>query len=185
MEWNMEHEEIVTLMMESLDGELQQDEMTQLNAHLQSCPSCSQQWESIQAIHQLFLQAPVLSPAADFTQRTLARLPNPRHRLMALSAVYGLLLLSGLVPLFLFIWLATQIRPAFNQPAFVDGLLQGGEQLLGLGQTILAAFWQSLSDLGELIGQEPAIIGLMLVMLGAIFLWGGVYSQLTRQQQVQ
>jgi len=181
----MEHEEIVTLMMESLDGELQQDEMTQLNAHLQSCPSCSQQWESIQAIHQLFLQAPVLSPAADFTQRTLARLPNPRHRLMALSAIYGLLLLSGLVPLILFIWLATQIRPAFNQPAFVDGLLQGGEQLLGLGQTILAAFWQSLSDLGELIGQEPAIIGLMLVMLGAIFLWGGVYSQLTRQQQVQ
>jgi predicted anti-sigma-YlaC factor YlaD len=181
----MEHEEIVTLMMESLDGELQQDELVQLDAHLQSCPSCSQQWESIQAIHQLFLQAPVLSPAADFTQRTLARLPNPRHRLMALSAIYGLLLLSGLVPLILFIWLATQIRPAFNQPAFVDGLLQGGEQLLGLGQTILAAFWQSLSDLGELIGQDPAIIGLMLVMLGAIFLWGGVYSQLTRQQQVQ
>ena len=181
----MEHEEIVTLMMESLDGEIQQDELAQLDAHLQSCPSCSQQWESIQAIHQLFLQAPLLSPAADFTQRTLARLPNPRHRLMALSAVYGLLLLSGLAPLVLFIWFATQIRPAFNQPALVDGLLQGGEQLLGLGQTILAAFWQSLSDFGELIGQQPAIIGLILVMLGAIFLWGGVYSQLTRQQQVQ
>jgi len=111
----MEHEEIVTLMMESLDGEIQQDELAELDAHLHSCPSCSQQWESIQAIHQLFLQAPVLSPAADFTQRTLARLPNPRHRLMALSAVYGLLLLSGLAPLVLFIWFATQIRPAFNQ----------------------------------------------------------------------
>ena len=181
----MEHEEIVTLMMESLDGELRPDELAQMNTHLQSCPSCSQQWESIQAIHQLFLQAPVLSPAADFTQRTLARLPNARHRLLALSAVYGLLLLGGLVPLVLFVWFATQIRPAFNQPAFVDGLLQGGEQFLGLGQTILAAFWQSLSDFGELMGQQPAIIGLILVMLGAIFLWGGVYGQLTRQQRVR
>lgn len=180
----MEHEEIVTLMMESLDGELQEDEQAQMDTHLQNCPACSQQWDSILAIHQLFLQAPVLSPAADFTQRTLARLPNPRHRLMALSAVYGLLLLSGLVPLVLFIWFIIQLRPAFNQPAFVEGLVQGGEQILGLGQTILAAFWQSLSDLGELIGQYPAIIGLILVMLGAIFLWGGVYSQLTRQQQV-
>lgn len=181
----MEHEEIVTLMMESLDGELPEDELAQMNSHLQSCPSCNQQWESILMIHHLFLQAPILSPAADFTQRTLARLPNPKHRLMALSAVYGLLLLSGLAPLILFIWFATQIGPALNQPAFVEGLLQGGGQLLGLGQTIMAAFWQSLSNLGELIGQQPAIIGLILVMLGAIFLWGGVYSQLTGQQQVR
>lgn len=181
----MEHEEIVFLMMESLDEELHEDELARLNGHLQSCPACSQQWESILAIHHLFLQAPLLSPAADFTQRTLARLPNPRHRLLAMSAVYGLLLVSGLVPLFLFIWFVSQLRPVIDQPAFVEGLLQGGGQLLGLVETILAAFWQGLSDLGELIGQQPAIIGLALVMLGAIFLWGGVYSQLTRHQPLR
>lgn len=181
----MEHEEIYNLMMEALDGELKRDELVEFNSHLHSCPSCAQQWVAVQSIHQLFLQAPVLSPAADFTQRTLARIPNPRHRLFALGAVYGLLLLSGIVPLVLFIWFATQISPAFNQPAFISGLLQGGEQLLGLGQTILDAFWQSLGTLGEVLGQQPAIVGLILVMLGAIFLWGGVYSQLTRQQRVQ
>jgi anti-sigma factor RsiW len=180
----MEHEEIYTLMMEALDGELESAGQDELNAHLQGCRSCTRQWETIQAIHQLFLQSPILSPAADFTQRTLARLPNTRYRLGLISAVYGLLLLVGFVPLAIVGWIVIQFGPALNEPAFVRSLQQGGEQVQDLIQAVVSAGWQGLGYVGELLGQQPAIIGLLLVMVGMIFLWGGVYSQLTRPQRV-
>jgi len=179
----MEHDEIVTLMMDSLDGELGQIEQNEMLVHLAECPSCAREWETIQAIHQLFLQAPIMSPAAGFTQRTLALLPNTRHRLYALGAMYGFFLLAGFLPLAFIIWFGIQIGPAFNQPAFVRSLLQGGGQILDLLAALAGAGLQGVGTLGELIGQQPAILGLMLVMVGVVFLWGGVYSQLTSWQR--
>ena len=180
----MEHDEIYTLMMEALDGELGQSEQSEMLTHLQDCPSCAREWETIQAIHQLLLQAPILSPAADFTQRTLALLPNTRYRIYAMSAMYGFLLLVGIIPLVIIVWLAFQFGPALNQPAFMRGLLQGGGKLLELVQAVIGAGWQGLGTLGELLGQQPSILGWLLVMVGVVFLWGGVYGQLTRQQRI-
>lgn len=180
----MEHDEIYTLMMEALDGELEESERGQMMAHLHGCSTCAREWETIQAIHQLFLQAPILSPAAGFTQRTLALLPNTRYRVYAISAMYGFLLLVGLIPLTIIIWFILQIGPAFNQPAFVRGLQKGGGQLLGVIQTVVQAVWQGLGTFGELLGQQPSILGWLLVLVGVVFLWGGVYIQLTRQQRV-
>lgn len=180
----MEHEEIYTLMMEALDGQLNDRGRSELESHLVDCQTCARSWQAVQAIHQLFLQSPVLSPAAGFTQRTLARLPNTRYRIYALTAVYGVLLFSGILPLIIFLWFALNIGPALNQPAFIRGLLQAGDQLFGILQTIVGAFWQGLGMLGELLGQYPSAVGWLLVMIGAIFLWGGVYSQLTRQQRI-
>jgi hypothetical protein len=181
MEQRMEHEEIYILMMEALDGEIDAARLSDLEEHLDGCEACTQQWEAVQAIHTLFLETPLLSPAANFTQRTLARLPNPRHRIIALSAIYGMLLISGLLPLGLLIWFASQLRPAIDQPALIDGVMQAGEELFGLGQTVVGAFFQVLGTLGDLLSQQPALIGLILVMIGAIFVWGGVYSQLTKR----
>ncbi len=180
----MEHDEIYTLMMEALDGELEESEQGQMMAHFQECSTCAREWETIQAIHQLLLQAPVLSPAADFTQRTLALLPNTRYRIYAISAIYGFLLLVGLIPLAVIIWFILQIGPAFNQPAFIRGLQQGGGQLLQVMQTVVQAGWQGLGTFGELLGQQPSILGWLLVLVGVVFLWGGVYRQLTRPQRV-
>lgn len=180
----MEHEEIAPLMMEALDGELAEDRQRDLEEHLHSCESCAREWQAVQAIHHLFLQAPLLSPAADFTQRTLARLPNRRLRIYVTGSIYGILLVSGIVPLLVFVWLASQFAPALSQPAFVRGLLQAGGQVVHLGQAVLGACWQGLSTVGELLGQQPAILGWLFLMIGVVFLWGGVYSQLTRQQRI-
>lgn len=180
----MEHEEILTLMMEALDDELEPSGQLEMRTHLESCPSCSQEWVALQAIHQLFLETPAISPAAGFAERTLSLLPNPVHRLWMGSFVYGLLLLSGLLPVFVVLWLTTQFGPALNQPAFVDGVLRAGGQVAQLSNTVLDALGQGLLNAGELVGQQPAIIGLLLVMVGAILLWGGVYSQMTRPRSV-
>lgn len=181
----MEHDEIYTLMMEALDGDLDETRQTTLDDHLHSCPSCAHEWAAVSAIHQLFLQAPVLRPAADFTQRTLAMLPSSTYRIWMVSAVYGLLLLSGILPLVFVGWLVLEFGPALNQPAFIRSLLGAGGQILALVRVVIGAGLQGLGDLGELLGQQPAILGLLLVMIGAIFLWSGVYSQLTRPQRVE
>lgn len=180
----MEHEEIFTLMMEALDDEIEESGQLEMQTHLRSCPSCSQEWEAIQAIHQLFLETPALSPAAGFVERTLGLLPNQAYRLWMGSVVYGLLLVSGLLPVVVIIWLTTQFGPALEQPAVVDSVLQAGGQVAQLTNTVFDAFRQGLVNGGDLIGQQPAIIGLLLVMVGAILLWGGVYNQLTRPRRV-
>lgn len=180
----MEHEEIFTLMMDALDDELDETDQRDMRTHLESCPSCSQEWEAIQTIHQLFLQTPALSPAAGFAERTLNRLPNPAYRIWLSSVVYGLLLISGLLPIITVIWLSVQFGPALEQPAFVDGLIRAGGQVVGLAGTVLDALRQGAVNLIDLIGQQPAIIGIILVMVGAILLWGGIYSQLTNPRRV-
>lgn len=183
-ETRTEHDKIYDLMMGALDGELQDYQLQEMEAHLQHCPSCAMEWQTIQAIHHLFQQAPILSPAADFTQRTLARLPNTRLRTYTLGAVYAFLLLIGFLPLAVVVWFGFQFAPALGQPVFVQGVVRAGGQLLSVFETILQAIWQGLGTFGQFVGQQPAVIGWMLVMLGVVFLWGGVYRQLTRQQGV-
>ncbi|HEX6384541.1 MAG TPA: zf-HC2 domain-containing protein, partial [Anaerolineae bacterium] len=100
----MEHDEIYTMMMDALDGELSASNRIELESHLRACPPCAREWQALLAIDMLFRQTPALRPAADFAQRTLARLPNRRYRIWAIMAVYVLLLLSGMLPLFLGVW---------------------------------------------------------------------------------
>jgi anti-sigma factor RsiW len=183
MEKVMDHEEIFNLMMQVLDDDAEGATAGELELHLQECPACAREWQALQAIHALLLQAPALSPAADFAQRTVALLPNSTHRVWALTGVYVLLLTIGFLPLALIVWLGLRLAPAFEQPAFVRILLQSGGQLLRLGGTVVAAGLKGFADLGELIGRQPAAIGWLLVMVGVILLWGGVYNQLTRPQR--
>lgn len=179
----MEHEETFTLMMEALDGGIASGRRGQLEEHLDNCSSCAREWQALLAIHQLFLATPVLSPAADFTQRTLARLPDTRYRLWMLGATYVTLLIAGLLPPALVAWIVWQLGPALNRPALVRGLLQAGEHLADLAGAIFSACWQGLSELGQLAVQQPALVGWLLVMTGVVLLWSGVYNQLTSPRQ--
>ena len=71
-------ENIYTMMMEALDGELSETGLNELESHLRVRPDLAREWVALQAIDRLFRNSPILSPAVDFTQRTLARLPNRR-----------------------------------------------------------------------------------------------------------
>lgn len=179
----MEHEEIYMLMMEALDGDLSDSENREMVEHLATCHSCAREWQAVQTIHQLFLQTPALSPAADFTQRTLAILPNTSYRIWLIGAIYGFLLISGVLPLVVIGWLATTFAPALTEPAFGRGLVQAGSQLLSLVSAVLNAFWQGVGGLVQILTQQPAVLGWFFVMVGVVFLWGGVYRQLTANAQ--
>jgi anti-sigma factor RsiW len=174
----MEHERYHLLMMDALDGELAAAQHTELESHLRACPECRQEWHAILAIDTLFRQTPMLSPAADFAQRTVARLPNRRARLWAISVIYVLLLLSGILPILLVVWAANTVVPMLREPSFVTAAQQMGAEAVRLVGVVAGALFKGL---GELVIQQPAILGWLLVLAGIVFVWNGVYRQLVSQ----
>ena len=172
----MEHENYVTLMMDALDGELASNRKQDLEAHLRACPECTREWQALVAIDRLFRHTPALSPAVGFAQRTIARLPNRRVRVWAISAIYGLVLLSGLIPVLLTILAVTRLGPVLSQPALAQSVIQSIQTTMQVSGTIISAL---LNGAGEMILQQPTLIGWLMVMVGIVFLWGGVYRQLS------
>lgn len=174
----MEHEDTYLLMMDALDGELANEQQAELDSHLRACPPCRQEWQAVLAIHMLLQQTPALAPAADFAQRTMALLPNRRARLAATAVIYSLLLMGGILPLALGLWLVVTVSPIFQNPAILGSLWAMVQQGLSLIGTVLSAL---LSGFGELAVQQPAVIGWLLVILGIVSVWGGVSRQLIFQ----
>ncbi len=172
----MEHEKFITLMMDALDGELASSGKQDLEAHLRACPECTQEWTALLAIDRLFRHTPALSPAVGFAQRTIARLPNRRVRVWAISAIYGMVLLSGLIPLLLGMLAISRLAPILSQPALVQSVLQSLQTTLQVIGTIFSAL---LNSAGQVVLQQPSLLGWLLVMVGIVFLWGGVYRQLS------
>jgi hypothetical protein len=170
----MEHETFFTLMMDALDGELAEDGRAELESHLRACPRCLREWQALSTIDALFRQTPALRPATDFVQRTIALLPDRRLRLWTMGVMYLFLLLSGIIPLLIGAIVYTLLRPAFSQPTVWESLLQSVEKIFQVMGTVLNALFISA---GEFIGQNPAALGWLLVMIGIVSLWGGIFRQ--------
>ena len=121
----MEHEErYYLMMMGALDDELPDADREELTAHLDGCADCRREWQALLAIDTLFRQTPLLMPAVNFAERTLALLPSSRLRVRALSAVYLILLASGIVPLLLALFLVARYAPILQQPALVERVVK-------------------------------------------------------------
>lgn len=175
-----EHDYAYALMMDALDGELTENNKLTLETHLHTCPDCLREWHALVAIETLLRTTPALSPAVGFTQRTLARLPNRRYRIWAISGIYVLLLLCGLLPMVLGAWTMARLIPVLNQPALVEGAMQSINTVLQLIGTVLTALF---SGLGDIVMQQPAMLGWLLVIVGVISLWSGVLRELLSQPQ--
>ncbi|MCB0033936.1 MAG: hypothetical protein KDE51_07950 [Anaerolineales bacterium] len=161
-------DDVYALMMDALDGALSSYGYQQLEDGLQQFPTLQQEWVAMQAVDSLLMGTPMVMPApsVNFTARTLARLPNLRFRRWLSGAVYAVLLLSGILP--------------FIMIALLSGSFSDVAQLAAV---ILDAFGQLLLSLGNQAGQQPAIIGTILVMIGSITLWSGVYQRLVAEPQ--
>jgi anti-sigma factor RsiW len=184
MEQVREHEDAYYLMMEALDGQLSGAGRRRLEGHLHTCSRCSREWQALMAVDTLLRQAPLLGPAADFTQRTLARLPQRRYRVWLIGAIYGVLLLSGFAPLAAVVWLARLLIPVLNEPALVRSLAQAMADVARVTTVILGTLWQGLDKLGGVLLQQPAFLGSLLLMAGIVFLWSGIYNQLVSARQI-
>lgn len=175
----MEHEERYYLMMMSaLDDELPAAEHDELTAHLSVCPDCGREWRALLAIDGLFRQTPLLMPAVDFATRTLALLPNRRVRVQALGALYGLLLLCGLAPLVLVIFLGARYAPILSEPALLGRVWLS---LVEAGRVVATIVSALFAGAGRFVIEQPAVVGWLIVLAGLVFLWGGVFQRLLAQ----
>lgn len=161
-------DDVYALMMDALDGALSEYGYRQLEVGLQLHPALREEWLAWQAVDSLLWQTPMMIPApsVNFTARTLARLPNLRFRRWLTGAVYSVLLMSGILPVII-----------------VALLSIGWGNVYRLAAVVLDAVGQLLISLGNQAGQQPAIIGTILVMIGSITLWSGVYRQLVTEPQ--
>lgn len=168
------------MMMDALDGELAAAEKQQLESHLRTCPACQQEWNALAAIDNLFRQAPMLMPAVDFAERTVGLLPDRRARVWALSAIYSLLLLTGIVPVVIVAWALIRYSAAFAEGGMVQGVAATIGNAVQLGGTVVGAL---VAGAGRLVVEEPAVVGWTLLLAGSVFLWGGVIQRLLVQPQ--
>jgi hypothetical protein len=76
-------------------------------------------------------------------------------------------------------WAVYRLGPVLSNPTLVYSVLQAMERVLQVSATVLSAL---LSGAGELVQQQPAVIGWLLVMIGVVSLWGGVYRQVLSPQ---
>jgi hypothetical protein len=162
-------------MMDALDGELTDRNQMALDAHLRACPRCMREWQALLAVEALLRQAPMLRPAADFAQRTLALLPDRHYRRWILGAVYGLVLLGGLLPLLLVIWVAGWLAPILSQPDLLQTILASIARTIRVFGTVIEAF---LTGVGRLVIDQPGLVGWLLVMAGLIVVWGSIYQRI-------
>jgi len=174
----MEHEEAYMMMMDALDGELADDGRQLLEAHLRACPPCDREWQALLAIDSLFRRAPMLAPAAGFTQRTLAQLPSRRFRLWVMGLVYLALLLSGALPMLAGLWVYKELSGVLNEPTFLPTVWQTVTHMAQVAGVILGAL---LNGLGKFVIQYPAVLGWLLVIAGLVSLWGSVFRHLVLQ----
>lgn len=177
----MEHEErYYVMMMDALDGELAGTEHAELEAHLRACPDCTQEWRTLVAIEMLFRQTPILMPAIDFAERTLALLPNRRARRVALGTIYTVLLLSGIVPLMIAIFLAARYAPILSRPELLGGIWSS---VAGAGRAVATVIEALFAGAGRFVIEQPALIGWLIILAGLVFLWGGVFQRLLVQPE--
>ncbi|MCA9925059.1 MAG: hypothetical protein KC421_21945 [Anaerolineales bacterium] len=175
----MEQEDrIYMLMMDALDGELSAEQHDELTSHLQTRPALMREWQSLQAIDTLFRSTPALQPTADFVQRTVARLPNHRARIRVITIVYILLLLSGVLPLLFGLLVLNRLGTVLSEPALLGGVWQAVYNGLLVAGAVVRAIFTAVS---EFVSQQPIVLGLLLVMVGVVFVWSGIYRQLVGQ----
>ena len=175
----MEHEErYYTMMMSALDDELPAAERDELMAHLGVCTDCGREWRALLAIDMLFRQTPLLMPAVDFATRTLGLLPDRRVRVRALGALYGFLLLWGLVPLLLGVFLAARYASILSEPSLLSHVWTA---LVGAGRVATTVVGALFDGAGRFVVEQPVVIGWLIVLAGFVFLWGGVFQRLLAQ----
>ena len=172
MEYDMmEEERIYTLMMESLDGVLEEAESAELDGLLLQNPVLAAEWDAMQAIDEMLRFAPPMAAPPHFAQMTIARLPNPRSRRIFMAIFYVALLLGGLTPIVLGVALSSQLG------GFVVGI---GESFRVL-QTIFAGMF---STTRTVMLSQPYILSWVAVLVGVIGLWIAAYRRAINDVQL-
>ncbi len=176
-----DEETVLAWLMDALDGTLPERDQQLLQMQLTYYPALAQEWEALQRVDALFTAAPSVAPPVHFASQTMALLPNLALRRTLSAALFTLLFLGGLLPFLAVVGLGAVLVSGGTAVSALFTLLGS----LGQFSTVLlGAMSQLLLGMGAYLGQNPAVVGTLMVMIGSIFLWAGVYRQLVSQPQL-
>ena len=138
----MNEEQAFALMMDALDGVLDESDSAELTRYLAHHPDLAAEWDAMQAVDDLLRVSPPAAVPTNFSERTLARLPNPRARRIFMAMFFLLLFLGGLIPVALGVYTISQGNFATTG---ID--LNGGVQIIRVLMIGIASivFQQQLS----------------------------------------
>jgi hypothetical protein len=174
-------EDLLALMMDALDGTLSESDEQVLSTQLIHHPQLAQEWEAMQMIDGLFTSAPMIAAPRNFAAETIALLPNLAMRRTVSAALFTVLFIGGLLPFLFVVGLGLVV---LGQGTAVYTLLDIISNFGQFSVVLLGAFGQLLIGLGDFMSQNPAVMGTLMVMIGFIFLWTGVYRRLVTVPQV-
>lgn len=163
----MNEERIITLMMDALDGVLDESESAELESGLAANPTLAQEWEAMQTIDALLISTPPATQPINFAANTLSQLPNERNRRLFVSAFFLLLLIGGIMPILGGIALSSGFGGSFMQSLQLFGVISA---------TITSGAF-------TLVFSQPVALALLTAMLCAILLWASVFRQYSNRVQ--
>lgn len=177
---NQDLDAVYALMMDALDGELSVDQERELTTHLQANPDLQAEWHAMEAVDTLFRETPSILPPKHFTQRTLDRLPNVAYRRMITTVLFGGLMLAGVLPLFIAALLYGNFGAGILSASNMLGYTRFFQQLWEVSGIMINVFTQLVEGMGTYLSQQPYVLGYLMIMIGFISLWSGVYKQMIR-----
>ena len=160
----MNEEQAFALMMDALDGVLDESDSAELNRYLTHHPDLAAEWDAMQAVDNLLRESPPAVVPTNFSERTLARLPNPRARRIFMAMFFILLFLGGLIPVALGIYTISQ-----------GSLATAGIDLSGGFQVVRVLIIGISSAVRSLVVTQPVIYAWLTTMLLSILLWVQTY----------
>lgn len=163
----IDEERAFTLMMDALDGDLDERERVELDRYLAAEPALLREWVAMQRVHRLLVAAPPIAAPVHFVAHTLARLPDPRRRRLFLSAFFVLLLVGGMLPVV--------IGVTFFAPETAGALGQTVSGMFEVTRVLLAGITSSARSL---LVSQPFVLGWLSLMAVAVGAWFSVYRQL-------
>ena len=166
----MEEERIYTLMMESLDGVLDEAESAEFDYLLTQNPDLAEEWEAMQAVDELFRFAEPAPCPVHLAQMTLARLPNPRNRRIFTAIFFVALLVGGMIPILFGLAISSQL----------------GGVSVGLGGTFAvleATFGGLFAATRSIVLSQPYALSWIAALVGVIMLWLTVYRRAVNDVQ--
>ena len=88
------------------------------------------------------------------------------------------MLLSGIVPLVIGLFLAARYAPILSRPELLGGIWSS---ISGVGRALATIIEALLTGAGRFVIEQPALIGWFIILAGLVFLWGGVFQRLLMQ----
>ena len=82
------------------------------------------------------------------------------------------------MPLLLGLFLFGRYAPILQQPALVERVVTS---LTNLGRVAATVAGALLAGAGRFVVEQPAVIGLIIILVGFVLLWGGVLQRLLVQ----